>query len=711
VKSCAPITILSAILLASGSSLGAVAAPLAAATGQGTHAFSIHDMLAMDRISDPQVSPDGTQVAFNVRVTDHDANRGRTNLWLVAADGSHMRPLTESAGGAWSARWMPDGKSLAYLAPHDGRVQVWKLAIASGETTCLTDCPVDVGGYALFPDGERLLLALDVYPELDPKDALAKTAARDEERAASPIEARIFDELLYRHWDTWEDGKRSHLFTWSDGTTVDLMPGWDVDCPTKPFGGMEEVAIAPDGSEVAFAAKSVGRVAAWSTDVDIWRVAADGSSSPVCLTESNEAYDNSPSYSPDGRYLAWLAMGRPGYESDRQRLKVLDREHMAEQVHTVTARWDRSASSIAWSGDSKTVYTSAADVGSRSIFAIDIPAGNVKRLVHTGTNRSPQAAGDRIVYLHDDLASPVELFSMAKDGTDRRSVTQLNAKKVAAARTGEYEQFSFPGWNDEQVHGYVLKPVDFTEGETYPVAFLIHGGPQGSFGDHFHYRWNPQAYAGAGYAAVFIDFHGSTGYGQAFTDSIRGDWGGKPYEDLMKGLDFALERYPFLDGTRVGALGASFGGYMINWIEGQTDRFACFVNHDGNLDERMAYFDTEELWFPERDHEGTPWDNPEGYAHHNPILHVDKWSTPMLVIHGAKDYRVVDVQGMATFTALQRRGIPSRLLYFPDENHWVLKPKNSILWHETVIGWLDQWLRPEARVEARVRPASAGGQR
>jgi dipeptidyl aminopeptidase/acylaminoacyl peptidase len=340
------------------------------------------------------------------------------------------------------------------------------------------------------------------------------------------------------------------------------------------------------------------------------------------------------------------------------------------------------------------------------VYAIDVASGEARRLLSGGYLTSVAQAGDRLVFAQDSLHAPVELFSSALDGSDVRAVTALNSARVAAARMGAFEQFSFPGWNDETVYGYVMKPAGFEAGRKYPVAFLIHGGPQGSFGNHFHYRWNPQAYAGAGYATVFIDFHGSTGYGQDFCDSIRGDWGGKPYEDLMKGLDHALATYDFLDGERVGALGASYGGYMVNWIAGQTDRFVCLVNHDGNLDERMAYFDTEELWFPEWDHMGTPWENPEGYAKHNPIEHVDRWETPMLVIHGAKDYRVVDVQGMATFTALQRRGIPSRFLYFPDENHWVLKPANSILWHDTVIGWLDRWLKPEG--EARPVPASSG---
>ena len=295
-------------------------------------------------------------------------------------------------------------------------------------------------------------------------------------------------------------------------------------------------------------------------------------------------------------------------------------------------------------------------------------------------------------------ATTITYFALARTErqVSKRPITKINDATLAAARMGEPEQFAFKGWNDEEVYAYVVKPADFDETRKYPVAFLIHGGPQGSFGNDFHYRWNPQAYAGAGYGVVMINFHGSTGYGQAFTDSINQDWGGAPYEDLMTGLDFALSKYDFLDGERVGALGASFGGYMINWIAGNwPDRFRCLVNHDGNLDERMAYYDTEELWFPEWDHMGTPWDNPEGYEKHNPVNFVRNWKTPMLVIHGARDYRVVDTQGMSTFTALRRLGVHARLLYYPDENHWVLKPANSVRWHEEVLGWIDRWAKPK----------------
>ena len=391
-------------------------------------------------------------------------------------------------------------------------------------------------------------------------------------------------------------------------------------------------------------------------------------------------------------------MRRPGYESDRFQIVLMDWPNGTKRF--LATGWDRSASAIAWSADGASLYATAGNTGQKSLFSIDPKTGYVRTLVREGTVHAFAVAPERIVYALSHLRSPAELYAVPTDAwrhADGEAVTRLTAinnDKLAAVRMGDFEQFSFLGWNDETVYAYVVKPTDFDPAKTYPVAFLIHGGPQGSFGNVFHYRWNPQAYAGAGYAAVMVDFHGSTSYGQAFTDSIRGDWGGKPLVDLQKGLAAALERYPWMDPDRVGALGASFGGYMVNWIAGQwPDRFRCLVNHDGNLDERMAYFDTEELWFPEWDHLGTPWGNPESYEHQNPLRFVDRWKSPMLVIHGQHDFRVPLTQGLGTFNALQRRGVPSRLLYFPDENHWVLKPHNSILWHKTVLDWLDQWLR------------------
>jgi dipeptidyl aminopeptidase/acylaminoacyl peptidase len=338
------------------------------------------------------------------------------------------------------------------------------------------------------------------------------------------------------------------------------------------------------------------------------------------------------------------------------------------------------------------VFVTAPDLGRTALFAVDVASGGVTQLVAGGTVRTPALAGNRLVFGYEDLRTPTELRSAKLDGSDMRTLTHVNDGRVATMRFGETEQMTFAGWNGETVHAWVIKPVDFDPSRRYPVAYLIHGGPQGSFPDHFHYRWNAQVYAGAGYGVVMVDFHGSTGYGQAFCDSIRQDWGGKPFEDLQRGLAAALERYAWMDGTRVAALGASYGGFMVNWIAGNwPDRFKCLVSHDGGLDERAGYFDTEELWFPEREYGGPPWEVPDAYEKHNPIHHVQKWKTPMLVIHGGRDFRLPETQGMMVFTALQRRGVPSRFIHFPSENHWVLKPKNSIFWHESVLEWLERW--------------------
>jgi dipeptidyl aminopeptidase/acylaminoacyl peptidase len=468
----------------------------------------------------------------------------------------------------------------------------------------------------------------------------------------------------------------------------DLTPKQATDSPTKPFGGMEETAISPDGKTVAYTARVGGRTEAWTTNTDIYLVAADGRGAAGDVTAANLAYDAQPSFSPDGKSLAVLAMARAGFESDRTRVAIID--VASKKPRTVTEAWDRSPQSITWSGDGKTIFTSAEDVGNQALFAIDVATGAAKDLVAKGTNGDPRVAGKRLVYVRDTLRAPAELYSANLDGSDAKAITHLNDARVAKIAWGEYEQFSFKGAHGDTVYGFVMKPAGFTGGKA-PVAFLIHGGPQGSFGDHFHYRWNPEVFAGRGYATVFIDFHGSTGYGQAFTDAIRGDWGGAPYEDLMTGLDAALKKYAWLDGDHAVALGASYGGFMINWIAGHTDRFKALVVHDGNIDERTAYYMTEELWFPEWEHGGTEWDHPEGFVKHNPIDYVKNWKTPTLVVHGGNDYRVVDTQGLATFTALQRKGVPSRLLYFPDENHWVQKPLDSKLWHDEVLGWIDRW--------------------
>ncbi|WP_224367962.1 alpha/beta hydrolase family protein [Hyalangium versicolor] len=672
---------------------------LTAAPATSPHPYNVQDQITLRRLSDPRVSPDGQRIAFVLRSTDLEANRGRNDLWLVNLDGSGARQLTSHPDSDNQPVWAPDGRSLFFLSSRGGSSQVWRLPIDGGEPQQVTKLPLDVNAFTVSQDGTRLAVALEVFPDCA---TLECTTQRREAKAKSKSSGRIYDKLFVRHWDTWADGRRSHLFVLpvAGGTPVDVTKGMDADAPGKPFGGADEFTFTPDGKGVVFTARDVGRQEAWSTDLDLFLASADGQGQPRKLTTSNRATDTAPVFSPDGKTLAYLAMERPGYEADR--LRVILRSWPDGKERVLTEKWDRSAEGLTWSADGKTLFTTAYNELQHPAFAIDVASGAVRPLLQEGYAADVQpAAGGRIVYAFDTLKSPTDLYSSNVDGSDARQLTRVNQEALASIRFGDSEAFTFSGANGDKVFGYVMKPVDFDPKKKYPVAFLIHGGPQGSYSNHFHYRWNPQAFAGHGYAVVSVDFHGSTGYGQAFTDAIQDDWGGKPLEDLQKGLAAATARYPFLHAERVCALGASYGGYMINWIAGNwPDRFKCLVNHDGILDERMGYFDTEELWFPEWEHRGTPWDNPSAYSKHNPIDHVGKWKTPMLVIEGGQDFRVVETQALGTFNALQRRGIPSKFLYFPDENHWVVKPANSVLWHETVLGWLDQWTKQGAAAPA-----------
>jgi len=660
------------------------------APAQQAGRFTVHDLIAMDRIGSPQVSPDGDWVAFTVSELDREANRRRTDIWLVRTDGSGLRRLTTDPATDFNPVWSPDGRSIWFLSTRSGSTQVWRKPMAGGAGEQMTDLPLGLGNLIMAPDGRHVAFSIDVYPDCR---TLACTKSRLDEAAERQATGVLYDRLFIRHWDTWSDGRRSHIFVMPafGGEPVDVMQGMDADSPSKPFGGSEEFTFTPDGRSIVFTARLAGAQEPWSTDFDLYVVPVHGSGAPSLITIDNRAWDTGPVFSPDGRTLAYLAMARPGYEADRFRIVL--KSWPDGEARVLTEDWDRSPGSIAWSPDGRTILATAGNIGNVSLFAIDARTGDARVLVRQGHVRSPSFADGRIVFAMDHFRSPVELYSARPDGSDVRAITRINYERLARIEFGEPEHFSFSGWNGETVYAWMVKPADFDPARKYPIAFLIHGGPQGSFGNDFHYRWNPQIYAGAGYAAIMVDFHGSTGYGQAFTDAIRYDWGGKPLEDLQKGLAAALERYDWLDGERACALGASYGGYMINWIAGNwPDRFRCLVNHDGVFDQRMMYYATEELWFPEWEQGGTYWSNPEGYERHNPARFVENWDTPMLVIHGALDYRIPLEQGIAAFTALQRKGIPSRFLYFPDENHWVLSPANSVLWHETVLDWLARWL-------------------
>ncbi len=654
------------------------------------------DLVTLARISEPQLSPDGRRIVYSLRETDLAADRGRSDLWLLDVDGqSAPRRLTGSEENDTAADWAPDGSGVYFLSSRTGVAQVWYLPVTGGEAAQVTRLPLDVGGFRLSPRGDRLLLAIEVFPDCADLDCTRK---RLDEQKAAKRHGQRYDQLFVRHWDKWKDGRVSQLFALAldgerkaSGAPVALTTALDADVPSRPFGGRQDYDFSPDGGQVVFAARIRGRIEPQSTNFDIYRAPTDGSAAPVNLTADNPAWDAQPAYSPDGRLIAYLAMARPGFEADRFRLVV--RDASTGEVRFTTSDWDRSIGAFRFSADGRQIYAVTDHLGQHPLWSISLKDGSRKMLTGPGDVTEFDLAGDRIVYALQSLTSPADLFVINSRAAPRR-LTEVNAARLTEVRFGEPEQFSFAGAGGEQVYGYAVKPWNWEPGKSYPIAFIVHGGPQSSYANTWSYRWNPQIYAGAGYAAVFIDFHGSQGYGQAFTDSISGDWGGKPLEDLRKGLAFARARYPWLAGDRACALGGSYGGYMMNWIAGNwPDGFRCLVNHAGLFDHRMMYYSTEELWFPEWDHGGPYHDNPAKHEETNPANHVLAWKTPMLVIHGALDYRVPYSQGLATFTALQERGIESRLLFFPDENHWILKPANSQQWHEEVLGWLDGHLR------------------
>lgn len=657
--------------------------------------FSAEHLVRLDRVGGPAVSPDGSQVVYTLRKTDMDAGKGRYDLWLTAMDGAAARPLTTHAANDTGAAWSPDGRFVYFISSRSGSSQVWRIALDGGEATQVTDLPLDVGSYRLSGNGKLLVVSLQSYPACEDIDCTVKHNEELEEVQTTGV---AYDQLFMRHWDHWLTDKRSRLFamplengvaTVSDAVLV--SKDVDADVPSRVWGGSEEYVVSADGSTVYFAARIRDSKEPTSTNFDIYAAPANGKGQTVNLTKANLAWDTQPVLSPDGRTLAYLAMRRPGFEADRFRIML--RDLATGNTRELAAEWDRSPSSLTFSNDGKAIYANAQDVGNRTLWRIDLDSGAMVKLVAEGSVSAVDTSSQGVVFARNDLKSPTELFLLASGHEVPQQLTDFSGPQLDGVAMGDYEQFSFSGANNEKVYGWVVKPADFKKGRKYPIAFLIHGGPQGSFSNSFHYRWNPQTYAGQGFAAVFIDFHGSTGYGQEFTDSISGDWGGAPLVDLQLGLKAAVEKYNFLDGDRACALGASYGGFMINWIAGNwPERFDCLVNHDGVFDQRMMYYATEELWFPEWENGGPQFLKPENYEKHNPVNHVDRWQTPMLVIHGELDYRVPVTQGIGAFTALQRKGIPSRFLYFPDENHWVLKPQNSVQWHNEVNAWLHRYL-------------------
>jgi len=682
-------------LLVSGLALALAGLSLSPAAARN---FTAQDMATLDRVSDPRLSPDGKWVLFDVRSVDYAANKARHSLWLAATDGSAPpRKLAATEEGGMSGRWSADGKSIYFLSGRkDGVDQVFKTDAKGEIATQVTALPADVGSFKLARDGKTIVVSMAILPECAD---IACSEAKMAEKKANKASGVVYDRLFVRHWDVWADGRRNHLFALAlnaDGVATgaprDLMPGFDGDSPTKPYGDDKDFAITPDSKELAFSAKIAGQDESWTTNFDIFGVPLDGSKKPADLTIANKAWDATPIFSSDGKWAAYRAMKRPGFEADR--FGIIIHDEASGKEHELAADWDRSATAIEWSADNSAIYATAEDVGQTKLFSIDIKTGKPVALTGNGQVGGFDVGADKLVYVQDDLTHPAQIFTADLKGANAKALTAFNADQLKDVQWGEFEQFSFPGWNNEIVHGYVVKPAGFQAGKKYPVAFLIHGGPQGSFGNLFHYRWNAETYAGAGYAVVMVDFHGSTGYGQAFTDAISRHWGDRPLEDLQKGWKFALEKYKFLDGDKACALGGSYGGFMINWIAGNWNQpWKCLVNHDGVFDTRFMGYSTEELWFSEWENGGTPWTKGSDFEKFNPVNYTANWSKPTLVVEGGKDYRVPLEEALGTFTTLQRKGIPSKFLYFPDENHWVLKPQNVVQWHDEVIGWLNRWTK------------------
>lgn len=664
--------------------------------------LEVRDLASLDRVSSPTLSPDGGTVVFAKRQVNQEVTKASTSLWvrnLRTRDLAPPKRLTPEGWNVNSPAFSNDGKSVYFLSAKSGSMQLYAMPLAGGEPKRLTDFALDVDAYKLSPDGQQVALAFAVFP--DCQADLACTKKKVEAAEGAKASGKVFDRMFIRHWDTWADGRLNRVFAAKlDGdamlTSATLLSGGiNGDIPSKPFGDLGDFAWSADGKQVAMSVRQSGREEPWSTNFDIWLANADGSGARN-LTAANKAWDAGPVFSADNKTLYYRAMARPGFEADRFALMAMDLA--SGKAREVAPRWDASADGITLSADGKTLYTTAQELGQHPLFAVDIASGEVGNVAGAqGSISAFDIAGDTLAFTRNSLQSGDQLFVTDAAGkAPQRAITQSAGEMLPEVKFGDAEQFTFIGWNNETVHGYVVKPWDYVEGKKYPVAFLIHGGPQGSFGNGWSYRWNPQTYAGQGYAVVMIDFHGSTGYGQKFTDAISQHWGDRPLEDLQKGWAAAQRKYAFLDGGRACALGASYGGFMVNWIEGNwydkdgKSPFKCLVSHDGVFENHAMGYATEELWFSEWENGGTPYDNPAGYQKFNPANHVANFRVPMLVIHGQQDFRIPVEQGIALFTALQRKGVESKFLYFPDENHWVLKPQNSILWHDTVNGWLKQ---------------------
>jgi dipeptidyl aminopeptidase/acylaminoacyl peptidase len=685
----------------------------------GKRPFTFEDMMKLKRVGAPVPSLDGKWVVFDCVDVDLKANTRISHLWIVPANGPAAagRRLNPTLNHEERPRFSPDSKRLIWTSKATDPTQIWMCDFDSGTGMLVgkphqvTSLSTGADGGIWSPDGKNIVFVSAVYPDCK-DDACNKQ--HDEEQKKNKVKAKIFTKLFYRHWNAFTEFKRSHLFVQTveapvsgagngiaAGTAAttarDLTPG-DHDVPPFSLGGQDMYAISPDGQEVAYTS-NIDEVEATSTNNEIFVVPVSGGTAKKISTSPGA--DTTPLYSPDGNAIAWRSQARAEFEADKWNLLVYYKA--TGETRNATAKWDRSSGSFVWRPDSRALFVTAEDRGQSPIwqlvlydkqpleFAPGLHADDLA-IVHTDE-------GEYVFFSRTSIDRPSEIAAIdvlqsPKSELKGQPITHMNDTLLSQIDMQPLESFTFKGANDEEVQGFIVKPPGFDPKKTYPLKFLIHGGPQGAWGNEWTYRWNAELFAASGnYVVVMINFHGSTGYGQKFTDSISGDWGGKPYVDLMKGLDYVEKTYPFVDKNREAALGASYGGYMANWILGHTNRFKCIVSHDGTFNAESAYGTTEELWFMNWEFGGPPWKKRDVYRKWSPHEYAANFKTPTLVSHGQLDYRLDVSQGFDLFTTLQVLKVPSKMLYFPDEGHWVLKPQNSQMWYKTVNDWVDQWCK------------------
>jgi dipeptidyl aminopeptidase/acylaminoacyl peptidase len=654
--------------------------------------FTIDDLLKVRRVGDPQLSPKGDLVAFTITDMDKAANKGTTQIYLVPASGGEMRQLTNDEHSSTTPRWSPDGDKLAFISARDGESQIWTIDVSSGTLKKITTISTGAGDPVWSPDGKWLAFVSDIYPEC--KDDTCNQR-RAEETAANKVKAHVADRLLYRHWKSWKEGMRTHVFVVSStgGEAHDLTPG-DYDAPPFSLGGPTDYAFSPDSKELAYVSNH-DKVEATSTNADVWLVPVKGGVARN-LTAGNHGYDGSPKFSPDGRFIAYRSQITPGFESDRFRLMLYDRR--TNRAQSISESLNSNVDEFTFAPDSKTIYLAAEERGRSPIYSLAVTGGPLKKILTDGANGEINVSSDgrTLVFSHNSMTRPNEIFSAKVDGTGRMALTKANDAFLAPFNLRAAEDTSWTGAIGTKVSGWIVKPSNFNPRRKYPLLVLIHGGPQGAWSDNWGYRWNPQVFANAGYVVFMPNPRGSTGYGQQFVNEISGDWGGKVFIDIKNGVAQAAA-LPFVDRNRIGGAGASYGGYMIDWIEGHNDdprfRFKVLVSHDGVYNLTSMTGATEELWFTDWEFKGTPWSNKAMYERWSPHNFVQNFKTPVLIITNGLDYRVPEGEGLQFFTAVQRMGVESKLVDFPDEGHWVQKPGNSVFWYNTVISWLDKYLK------------------